>query len=591
MPIDPQLSAVSVRPPPLRAERLLRLSTEEQNSIGRAGLQAQYNQVDASIASHGYQVVGTTEIIDVSGTNVTTHCPAFLRLLDRVKSGEVQVIVVSDISRVARPDNLGSLAVFDVFAHHNCLLNAAGAEMDFSDPAGFITGGVSAIMAGHLRMTFLRRVHEAKEINRRRGWLASSDKTLALGISYSRETRKFAYNDEIHRVVEGFRLMDEERLSLSAIGRRIGVNPANVRGVLENEIYSTGYKVYDEKCDLSVKSIGPGGKQRARPRIKRSPDEIIRVKVIDQPAVSIKRFKRVQEALKEVRSNYATNTKARQLTVASVISKCGFCGEHMYVSVNGTRRKDGSKGPGYYLCKSHHPKYAGTMPKCQQGWIKRPRLDAVLISFFQETLTNVELLSAIISGSARRSAEVIPFPVAGPEQLLEKLRRRDRRWLEMCASETISITECQERRSALRKEMAALENRLAETTQRSDNMTVEKLAHLVVHSVTGFDRAEPDAQKAILQGVFAAVFWRGLEITAFRFAPSFIAELGQAKNALSETIHLAQPFRILEPAPAGQKRCSCCQETLPRSSFYPGRAQCRQCFNGILKRKKRKKIQ
>jgi DNA invertase Pin-like site-specific DNA recombinase len=277
---DPQLSP-GVRPRPLRAERLARLSTEEQNSLGRAGLQAQYNQVDAAIAAHGYQVVGTTEIIDVSGTNVTMHCPAFLNLLERVKTGEVQVVVCSEISRVCRPDNLGPVAaVLDVPARHNCLINAAGSEINFSNPEGFIAGGLAALMAGHVRMTFMRRVHEAKEINRKRGWLASSDKTLALGISYNKETRKFFYNDEIHRVAEGFRLMDEERLSLSAIGRRIGVHPANVRGVLENEIYSTGYKVYDQKCDLSVKSIGPGGKQRARPKIVRSPDEIIRVKVI-----------------------------------------------------------------------------------------------------------------------------------------------------------------------------------------------------------------------------------------------------------------------------------------------------------------------
>jgi hypothetical protein len=300
---------------------------------------------------------------------------------------------------------------------------------------------------------------------------------------------------------------------------------------------------------------------------------------------------RVQQALKEVRSNYATtNTKVRQPTIASVISKCGFCGGHMYVSVNGTRRKDGSKGPGYYLCKSHHPKYAGTMPKCQQGWIKRPRLDAVLISFFQKTLTDVGLLSAIISSSARRSAEVIPFRVAGPEQALEKLKRRDRRLLEMCESEAITIAEYRERRSELRKEITALENLLAAPAQRKDNaMTVEKLADLVVHSVTGFDRAEPNAQKAILQGVFAEVFFRGEAITAFRFAPSFIAELGQEKIASTETIHLDQPFRIREPAPAGQKRCSCCQATLPCSDFYRGRAQCCYCYNGILQRKKRTK--
>ena len=590
---DPQLSPLSVRSQPLRAQKMVRLSCEEQNALGRAGLQAQYDQVDAAVAAHGYQVVGTTEIIDVSGTNVMTHCPAFLHLLERVKTGEVQVVVVSEISRLARPDNLASLAVLDVFASHNCLINAAGSEINFANPEGFIAGGLAALMAGHYRMTLLRKVHAAKEINRRRGWLASSDKTLALGISYNKDTRKFFYNDEIHRVVEAFRLMDEEGgLSLSAIGRRINVHPANVRGVLEREIYATGFKVYDEKRDLSVKRIGPGGKQRARPIIPRSPDEIICVRVIDQPAVSLERFERVQQALKEVRSNYAaTNTKAFQPTICSVIGKCGFCGGHLYTSVNGTRRKDGSKGPGYYLCKSHHPKYAGTMPKCQQGWIKRPRLDAVLISFFQKTLTDVGLLSTILSGSARRSAEVIPFPVAGPEQALEKLKRRDRRLLAMCESETITIPEYRERRSELRKEIAALENLMAVPAQREDSaMTVEKLAQLVVHAVTCFGRADPHAQKAILQGVFAEVFFRGETITAFRFAPSFIAELGQKTNASTETIHLDQPFRIREPAPLGHKKCSRCQATRPCSDFYRGRAQCRQCFNGVLQREKRKRI-
>jgi hypothetical protein len=135
-------------------------------------------------------------------------------------------------------------------------------------------------------MTLLRKVQAAKEINRRKGWLVTSHKCLPLGVSYDKSTRKFFYNEAIHRVIEGFRLLDEERLSLSEIGRRIDVHPGNVRGMLEQEIYATGDRVYSKKCDLSVKRVGVGGKQRARPRIARAPDEIIRVKVIDQPAVS-----------------------------------------------------------------------------------------------------------------------------------------------------------------------------------------------------------------------------------------------------------------------------------------------------------------
>lgn len=573
---------------PLRAERLVRLSTEEQNAYGRAGLQTQYEQVDSVIAANGYQLVGTTEIIDVSGTNVTTHSPLFLRLLARVESGEVQVVVVSDISRVARPENLASLAVLDVFARHNCIINAAGTVVDFGNPEGFIAGGVQAIVAGYFRMTTLRRIQAAKEVNRRRGWLTTSSRTLALGISWDKQERKFFYNAEIHRVVEAFRLMDAERLSLSEIGRRVGVHPANVRGVLENEIYATGDKVYREKCDLSVKRVGPGGKQRARPRIARAPDEVIRVKVIERPAVSLERFQRVQEALKEVRLNYsAINTAARQPTLCSVIGRC-YCGQPLYVSVNGKRHEDGSKAAGYYLCKTRHAKYAGRMPKCGQPWIARPLLDRLLVTFFKQRLSDVELLSGTISGSLRRGAEVIPFPTAGPEQALEKLKRREQRLVEMCECEVIGIAEFRQRRRELRGQIAALENIPANASATADSaITVRRLCELVVRAVSGFDRADPSAQKAILQSVFSDVFFLQESICAFTFAPSFIADVGRGINVASETIYLEPPFRLREPVPDGYKRCTCCQEPRPVSDFYRKRAQCRDCFNGKLLRKKR----
>ena len=125
--------------------------------------------------------------------------------------------------------------------------------------------------------------------------------------------------------------------------------------------------------------------------------------------------------------------------------------------------------------------------------------------------------------------------------------------------------------------------------RRDDALTVERLAQVLVHAVTGFDRADPHAQKAILQGVFIEVFFRDEAITAFRFAPSFIAELGPGMKVSPETIHLDQPFRVREPVPPGHKRCSCCQESRPLPDFYRNRRQCRNCFNRVLQQKKRKK--
>jgi hypothetical protein len=91
----------------------------------------------------------------------------------------------------------------------------------------------------------------------------------------------------------------------------------------------------------------------------------------------------------------------------------------------------------------------------------------------------------------------------------------------------------------------------------------------------------------ILQSIFAEVFFRHESVSAFRFAPTFIAEVGQGANVSTETIHLEQPFRLHEPVPEGRRRCSSCQEARLVSDFYPKRSQCRRCFNGKLQRKKR----
>ncbi len=157
------------------------------------------------------EVVATFEVIDVSGTMVT-QSPEWARLKSLVEAGEVQAVCVSEISRLARPDNLESLGALDLFARHGCLIIAEGQELDFSNPEGFLTGGLFALLAGHERMTLQRRIRASTEAGRRKGWLVTSNKTLPLGVSYDRTARRFFYNEHIHRVVEAFRLADEEHL-------------------------------------------------------------------------------------------------------------------------------------------------------------------------------------------------------------------------------------------------------------------------------------------------------------------------------------------------------------------------------------------
>jgi hypothetical protein len=59
------------------------------------------------------------------------------------------------------------------------------------------------------------------------------------------------------------------------------------------------------------------------------------------------------------------------------------------------------------------------------------------------------------------------------------------------------------------------------------------------------------------------VFFRHESVSAFRFAPTFIAEVGQGANVSTETIHLEQPFRLREPVPEGLQALL----VLPGSAF------------------------
>jgi len=575
----------------LRVAVWRRLSTLEQNSEGRAGLQRQRDQTDRVVATAGYKVVETFEVVDVSGTSVAL-APEFQKLLALVESGEVRGVVVSELSRIARPDTLESLAVFDHFARSGCLVIVDGQSIDFANPEGWLSGGLQALVAGHFRKNMLRTIHAAKEANRRRGWLVSSFKTLPLGVSYEKAARRFFYNEDIQRVIEAFRLMDEERATLWEIGKRIGVTASGVRGLLENEIY-LGWRVYDERRDPKVKHVQADGRQGWRPKKAREPDEIIRIKVIEEAAVSPDRFARVQVLLCEVRNRHAVSNAARHPSLCTTIGRCGYCGEPLYVTANGKKGKTGLNY-GYYLCKSRVPSRKGKLPPCNNGWVRRENLDALLEAFCQHTLNQPELLVAIIEGSARRSAQVIrAFQPPTKDDAIRKFRQRDERLLEMCEAQTISIDEFRARRAKIREEIERLDA-VAEkkSTATPPTVTLTEFARQVTKAFIRFGRIEKSAEKKqILRDLFAEVFFRGESISAFRFSKSFLAQLGETSLA-TQTVQLASPFRLRElpqPLPKGHKRCIDCGRVRPLADFYPRRAKCRECFKEALNKRRRER--
>ena len=585
----PALTIASQRPQQrLRAGRIIRVSTFEQSTDG-AGLSSQYDVTDRIIAANNYELVFSIELVEVSGTT-TSQAPEFKRLLAKVENRELEVVVAREISRIARPDSMEAMQVFDVFKRSGCLIAAGDLSIDFSSPDGWLTGGLHALLAGHDRMTLLRRMMASREAMRRQGLLASADFTLPTGVSYDREKRRFFYNDDVHKMVEAFRLLDEEGIRcLAEVARRVGLLPSSLRRLLVNEVY-IGYRVYTEKANPNVKRPGTNGRQGYRPQMKRSPEEIIRVRIIDEPAVSPERFHRVGKMLKEIHYNYVkANEEIRYVNLCTVVGRCGICGQPLYSAANGRLHADGTRGAGFYACKSHHPRSAGKLTKCGSGWVRRETMDAVMVAFCRDKLTDPEFLTALITGSLARSQEVIvPFPQRRGREAIEALLKREKQVLKMVEGELLTVAEGRDRRAEIRKEIALLEQAAARGADGPPPApNVEEVVRQVIRGAFAFarmtDRVE---QKQVVASLFSEVFihLRKQAITAFKFSAELVGKLGQALP--TDIINLESPFAIREQIPEGHKRCPACKVVMAVAGFNSNQSRCRECQRVIREQRR-----
>ena len=209
-----------------------------------------------------------------------------------------------------------------------------------------------------------------------------------------------------------------------------------------------------------------------------------------------------------------------------------------------------------------------------------------MVAFCKSILSEPKTLSDLIAGSIRRSSDVIlPFPAQGNESAIHKLERREKRLLEMCSTEAISITELKAERAKIRAEVERL--RLMDQQNQpvpSQRLSLMEFVRLVVKSAVQFDRiADPRQRKEILVQIFSEVFFRCERrslpcITAFRFNPVFVALMDPLNEHLGQIINLEKPFRNDGGIPEGFRRCKLCTKILPVESFKPKSFRCRDCL-------------
>ena len=324
---------------------LVRVSTEEQAGEDRGGIPAQRAINRRTARAYNLTIVKTIEIIDVSGARVL-QSPGMQELLRLMEDPDVHGVITKEFSRLIRPENFGDYALLQHFIDTDTVLFLPDGPIDLGSKSGRFMGTIRAAMAGLERREILERMQDAKEALRRDGKNPCGPVALPYGVAYTKE-RGWYFLPEAEKVKRAFTLFLAGE-PYSTIAEKLNFARSSVRCILQNPIYY-GWRVWDKKHDPSPAGYvaKPDGRQGYRRKIKRTPEEIIRVKVLDG-IVNEEDFSRVQQMIELKRTKHwrARIVNSARYTYNGLLV-CGDCASLVYTH---------SSKYDFYVCKSHHPR-------------------------------------------------------------------------------------------------------------------------------------------------------------------------------------------------------------------------------------------
>jgi DNA invertase Pin-like site-specific DNA recombinase len=436
---------------------LIRVSTEGQAGENRASIPAQraINRRTAEIYS--LEIVRSIELVNVSGAAIL-RTPEMQNLLKLIESPDIHGVVVREFSRVMRPDSFGDYLLFQVFQDTGTVLYLPDGPLDLNSKTGKLVAGLRAIIAGNELSEIRERVWAAKEQKRRAGKLAQSQLCLPFGVGYE-EQKGFFYEPDAEKVREVFRRFLAGEHSYRVLSEIVGCTSSGMHLIMRNPIW-TGWRVIDKKRDLSTagRRSTADGRQGDRPKVKRSPEEIIRVRVIDDPLLSEAQFLRVQQIMDtKMRLHWKSRPDVlrHQFTYNGFLV-CGECGSIVY----GRHSRHY-----YYICKTRVVR--SEKKACCSATMRRDRLEAKLDDVLGIQLTSKKFIVSLMGQlESQYNSATIRARVSRLEGEIRRLRQKRERVLDAFFEGVVKQEERDVRLAALDKQMKFAEEMLMRETPK-----------------------------------------------------------------------------------------------------------------------------
>ena len=420
---------------PWRAALYIRLSRDDGDKLESNSVTNQREILREHLKLHPDIAIHDTYIDDGwSGTNFDR--PGFLRMMEDIYAGNVNCVVVKDLSRFCRNASEGGQYLDNIFVRYRVRFIAINNGLDTASgnmnaATQLISVGVTNVINESVAATTSVNVRGTLNVNRQQGKFIGSFPTYGY-LKDPDDRHRLIIDGEtapivrliFRRFLEGVSILgiakELNRMGIpnpSAYKRSKGMNyrhPAGektdglwpdstVRRILRNEMY-IGNMVQGKNTTVSYKI-----KQcRAVPK-----EDWIRVEGTHEAIIDRETFEKAQKLFNR---NIRKPPKSDEVLLFSGLIRCGHCGRIMSRKTN--RHSYGTYH--YYRCTTHNRLDTG---KCTAQTIRVDRLEKAVLVFLQ-TMVKVsveyESLAEQIRQSARRKTESHTLQKALEQQRSER---------------------------------------------------------------------------------------------------------------------------------------------------------------------------
>lgn len=404
-----------------------RVSTEEQAAEGFS-IEGQADKLIAYADLHDLGEVIVVEDGGASGKNLER--PGLQQVLAMIDRGHVQHLLVWRLDRLSR--NLGDLILLaDTFGKADVALHSFTERLDLSSATGRMFYNVLGSFAQFYREQLAENVVMGMSRAAQEGKWTNRPKT-----GYDLIDGELVPNADAEVVRRIFRLRSEGS-SLKEIERLTGINYSTVRGILESRVY-LGEVVWRGEWYT--------GNHEA--------------------LISEQQWERAQRG-------WVKDRRRQSRHPLSGVVRCGLCGRSASVDQNG-------KGSRFFRCI--HRGKGCDQPRRSVNGVERAALLGLRM------VGQDEALQEAIRSELRRASGGVPGRGPRAPALIEDLRKRRRKLLDLHYSDRISAELFAEQEAELTSQLESLENSLREDqTRREERNAVAQAFEDVARHLADLD--------------------------------------------------------------------------------------------------------